>query len=79
MKGLSNSQNQIHYVSNFQDFISYPFQGEINAICWTRKLQEDFSEIVAKVELEDNIATLSLEDLNHTMRTLNAIFENLDD
>lgn len=63
MKDLSHIENQIHYVTNFQDFVSTPFQGKINAICWTRKLIGDFSEIVNKLELKENIAVLDQEDL----------------
>jgi hypothetical protein len=55
--------NQIHYVTNFQDLVSTPFHGEVNAICWTRKLIGDFSEIVNKIELNGNIASLDQDEL----------------
>lgn len=48
MIDLSYAENQIHCVTNFQDLISTPFNGEMNAICWTRELTGDFSEIVKK-------------------------------
>ena len=63
MINLSHPANQIHCVSNFQDLVSKPFQGEMNAICWARKLQGDFSEIVKKVELNGNIAVIDEEEL----------------
>jgi hypothetical protein len=63
MINLSHTQNQIHYVTNFQDLVSTPFQGEINAICWTRNLIGDFSEIANKIELNENIAVLDQEEL----------------
>ncbi|PHS08229.1 MAG: hypothetical protein COA88_07025 [Kordia sp.] len=63
MINLSHADNQIHCVANFKDLISMPFQEEINAICWTRKLIGDFSEIVKKVALNGNIATLDQEEL----------------
>ncbi|MEO5644115.1 MAG: hypothetical protein ABIQ40_18615 [Bacteroidia bacterium] len=63
MIDLSPAENQIHCVTNFQDLISTPFHGEINAICWTRKLTGDFSEIVKKIELNGNIATIEQEEL----------------
>jgi len=63
MINLSQAENQVQCVSNFQDFVSTPFQGKVNAICWTRKLIGDFSEIVDKVELDGNIASLSMEEL----------------
>jgi hypothetical protein len=63
MIDLSYDEHQIHCVSNFQDLVSTPFHGEINAMCWTRKLLGDFSEIVKKVELNGNMATLDQEEL----------------
>jgi hypothetical protein len=54
---------QIQYVTNFQDLVSTPFQGEINAICWNRKLAGDFSEIVKKVKLTGNITVLEQVEL----------------
>ncbi|MEO7174700.1 MAG: hypothetical protein ABI002_02850 [Saprospiraceae bacterium] len=63
MTDLPHLENQVRYVSSFQDLVSTPFQGANNAICWTRKLIGDFSEIVKKVELDDNIRELDLEEL----------------
>jgi len=63
MKDLSSSNSQVQCVTNFEDLISTPFHGEINAICWNRKLIGDFSEIVSKVELEENSIELSQEIL----------------
>ncbi|HEY4109559.1 hypothetical protein [Puia sp.] len=63
MADLSQAEHQIHYVTNFQDLISTPFRGVINAICWTRELIGDFSEIVKKVELNGNMAVIEQEEL----------------
>ena len=63
MIDLSHTENQIHYVSNFQDLVSTPFHGEINTICWTRELTGDFSEIVKKVTLSGNITVIEQEEL----------------
>lgn len=57
------SENQIQYVTNFQDLVATPFSGNINAICWTRNLSGDFSEIVKKVELIGNITTIEQDEL----------------
>ena len=59
----SNPENQIQYAENFQDLISTPFHGKINAICWTRKLIGDFSEIVKKIEQIGNITVIDEEEL----------------
>jgi hypothetical protein len=69
MKDLSIVSNQIQYVTNFQDLVSIPFHGEINAMCWNRKLIGDFSEIVSKVELNENIIELDEEELRELQLT----------
>jgi len=58
MINLSHTESQIHYVTNFKDLVSTPFHGAINAICWTRKLEGDFEEIVNKISLNENIEVL---------------------
>ncbi len=63
MINLSQAENQIHSVTNFQDLVSTPFHGAINAICWTRTLTGDFAEIVDKVVLNENITVLDEADL----------------
>lgn len=60
---MPQATNQIHPVANFHDLVSTPFQGEVNAICWKRHLKGDFSEIVKKVELNENIITLQEDEL----------------
>ena len=61
MTDLSSAEHHIHCVTNFQDLVSTPFHGEMNAICWTRTLSGDFSEIVQKIELNENMAELEEE------------------
>ena len=63
MIDLSSAENAILCVTNFQDLVSTPFYGEMNAICWTRELTGDFSEIVKKIKLTENIATVEQEEL----------------
>ena len=63
MINLSHAEHEIHCVTNFQDLVSTPFHGAINAICWTRKLTGDFAEIVNKSSLNENIAVLEPETL----------------
>ena len=63
MLNLSLVENQIYSVTNFQDFISTPFLGEINAMCWSRNLIGDFSEIIKKTETQENITVLDEEEL----------------
>lgn len=54
---------QIQCVSNFEDFVSVPFTGEMNAVCWNRELKGDFAEIVNKIVFSGNMTTLEEEDL----------------
>lgn len=56
--------SQIHRVSNFQDLIATPFSGAMNAICWTRNLTGDFSEIVQKLTPDGNITIIEPADLD---------------
>lgn len=63
MIDLFPAENQILCVTNFQDLVSTPFHGEVNAICWARELTGDFSEIVKKIQLNENIATIEQEEL----------------
>ncbi|MBO9205522.1 MULTISPECIES: DUF1826 domain-containing protein [Niastella] len=63
MIDLSHAENQIHCVTNFQDLVSIPFNGAMNAICWARNLPGDFSEIVNKIELSGNITTIEPAEL----------------
>lgn len=63
MIDLSHAENQIRCVTNFQDLVSTSFRGEVNALCWTRELVGDFSEIVKKVELNENMTAIDQEEL----------------
>jgi hypothetical protein len=63
MINLSPAEQQIYCVTNFQDLVSTPFGGEMNAICWRRTLTGDFAEIENKVVLNENIAVLEEEQL----------------
>ncbi|MEI6312802.1 MAG: hypothetical protein WCP57_11130 [Bacteroidota bacterium] len=49
---------QIKSVNSFDKLISYPMRGEMNAVCWTRKLSGDFAEIVEQIEATDNITVV---------------------
>lgn len=63
MIDLSHAEQQIHCVTNFQDLVATPFNGVVNAICWARNLTGDFSEIVKKAVLSENITVIEEEEL----------------
>lgn len=60
---MIDAEKQIHRVTTFEDLVTTPFSGDVNAICWTRELQGDFSEIVKKVSTSENITTIEEEEL----------------
>ena len=57
------AKNQIQIVNNFKDLVSMPFEGQLNAICWERALEGDFSEISAKIELDGDLTEVAEKDL----------------
>jgi hypothetical protein len=63
MIDLYKANSQIKCVTNFYDLVAIPFQDEINAIGWTRNLVGDFSEIVNKIALTENLMVLNEEEL----------------
>lgn len=63
MTNTSFINNQIKHLTTFQELVSTPFHGEVNALCWKRKLIGDFSEIVEKIELHENMVELEKEEL----------------
>jgi hypothetical protein len=65
MINLTHAENQVHCVTNFQDLISAPFLGKINALCWERNLIGDFSDIVKKATHNEPITELDEEELLH--------------
>lgn len=58
-----NDNAQISVVSAFSELVNSNFHGEMNAICWYRNLAGDFREIVAKLQLKENITEVSVDDL----------------
>ena len=63
MPNPSQTKNQIQIVTSFQDLVSTPFRGDVNALCWKRELVGDFSEIVDKIEPNDNITVVDEDEL----------------
>ena len=63
MKNTFSGNAQIGVVSTFSELINSNFNGDMNALCWHRDLVGDFKEIVAKLELKENITEVSVEEL----------------
>jgi hypothetical protein len=63
MINVSSAEHQILSVTNFHELVNTPFHGAINAICWSRALTGDFSEIVHKAAQNENITVLDEDRL----------------
>jgi hypothetical protein len=63
MATVFSISDQIQSVTSFQDFLSTPFHGAVNAVCWQRELAGNFAEIVEKVVVNGNMLTLGAEEL----------------
>lgn len=57
------SAGQILVVESFDELVSTPFNYQINAICWQRKLKGDFAEIVKQLAHKDNMSLIKTQDL----------------
>lgn len=64
MNNLSLTENQTLRVSNFQELVATAFSDKLNAICWERKLEGNFEEIIEKLAINENIASISIAQLN---------------
>lgn len=54
---------QVDTVSTFSELVNLNFHDDMNAICWFRNLTGDFSEIVNKLQLNENITEIEIDDL----------------
>jgi hypothetical protein len=62
---LISEMNTIQCVSNFQKLVATTFYGEKNAAYWSRTLHGDFSEVVNKIEVNNNIMELDQDILKN--------------
>jgi hypothetical protein len=63
MIDLIHADNQIQLVTTFNELVATPFVGNINAMCWERKLIGDFAEIVEKIKPTENITSIEKDKL----------------
>jgi hypothetical protein len=63
MSNTFYDSRQIGVVSSFSELVHTEFKGEMNALCWCRNLDGDFSEIASKLSLKENITQVYPEDL----------------
>ncbi|MEO6787045.1 MAG: hypothetical protein ABI318_13005 [Chthoniobacteraceae bacterium] len=55
---------RIKVVESFDELVTTPFGGGVNALCWERTLIGDFSEVVERLGVSEGIATLDDSRLN---------------
>ena len=58
---MFQQNEQIGVVSTFSELVKTDFKGKNNALCWYRNLEGDFEEIVAQLQLKENITEVSAE------------------
>jgi hypothetical protein len=63
MNNTFSDNHQIGLVSTFSELVNTHFHGTMNAICWQRNVAGDFKELVSKLQLQENITEVSVEDL----------------
>src|SRR5688572_29971954 len=54
----------IKEVRSFHELVTTPFEGEVNALCWERRLPGNFEEVVSVLGVAAGITTLDDERLN---------------
>jgi hypothetical protein len=54
---------RVRYVDDFEQLVGTPFSGTVNALCWRRKPEGDFSEVAAALAAAPGITPLSPQEL----------------
>jgi hypothetical protein len=55
---------RIQLVQSFDELVTTPFGGDVNALCWQRTLPDGFAEIVEQLRVSEGITTLDDARLN---------------
>ena len=63
MSNTFSDSSQIGMVSTFSELVNSDFKGEMNALCWYRNLEGDFTDIIGQLQLKENITEIYPEDL----------------
>lgn len=63
MSNTFSKSSQIGMVSSFEELVNTDFKGNRNALCWYRNLEGDFKEIVAQLQLKEDITVVHPKDL----------------
>lgn len=63
MNPIFSNHKQIGTVTTFSELVTTDFKEERNALCWYRKLEGNFKEIVDQLQLKENITVVTPKDL----------------
>ncbi|MNF82435.1 hypothetical protein D3C84_647410 [compost metagenome] len=63
MSNTFSESSQIGMVSTFSELVNTDFKGEMNALCWYRNLEGDFTAIVRQLQIKENITEIYPKDL----------------
>ena len=55
---LPTDYPRLRRVQSFEELISTPFSGGVNALCWERSLPGDFGEVVERLGAGEGVVTL---------------------
>lgn len=69
---LPPGYERIKFVSSFDELLGTRFGGGVNALCWRRVLEGDFSEVATQITSSDDIVTLDPETLQALAPSLSA-------
>ena len=63
MTPTSSHTSSIGIVATFSELVQTDFTGATNALCWHRKVEGDFAEIVHQLQLKENTTEVTPENL----------------
>lgn len=58
-----NERTKFQHVNSFNELVETTFEGDINAMCWSRELNGNYAEIIEKVGVEDKLYVLEPDEL----------------
>ena len=61
--GFPRARGRVREVGSFEELLRTPFAGSVNALCWRRELEGDFSEVVARIPKGTGIVALRDEEI----------------
>lgn len=65
MKINPQTNENLLFVNTFEELVSTPFEGKINAFSWKREIEGDFEAIVNAFEFQKNILEINPADLKN--------------